>query len=353
MKLASLKSGRDGQLVVVSRDLREAVSAAEVAATLQAALDDWDKAAAALQSLYEDLCAGKAAGSFPFDPSQCDAPLPRAYHWADGSAYVTHVELVRKARGAELPESFWRDPLVYMGGLRRFHRPPAMMWRWRARTGVSISRPRWWWSPMTCQRALARRRPVSISSCWGLVNDVSLRNLIPAELGKQFGFYQSKPWTSFTPVLVTPDELGSAWDGAKLSLPLRATLNGKLVGAPNAGVDMTFDFPTLIAPLRQVPLTDGGNRYRFRHGIERRQQGRFLLPGGSALPGNHRTRRPHYPLHVIWRPHRDRDAGRRRRVHFRPDRPGSETVSPAALRRGPCNCIPISAPPPPTGCVSP
>lgn len=246
MKLASLKSGRDGQLVVVSRDLREAVSAAEVAATLQAALDDWDKAAAALQSLYEDLCAGKAAGSFPFDPSQCDAPLPRAYHWADGSAYVTHVELVRKARGAELPESFWSDPLIYMGASDAFIGP---------RDDVEVESEDWGIDFEAEVVVVTDDVPAGVSAAQagghikllGLVNDVSLRNLIPAELGKQFGFYQSKPWTSFTPVLVTPDELGSAWDGAKLSLPLRATLNGKLIGAPNAGVDMTFDFPTLIA----------------------------------------------------------------------------------------------------------
>ncbi|RLQ23174.1 FAA hydrolase family protein [Seongchinamella sediminis] len=246
MKLASLKSGRDGQLVVVSRDLREAVAATGIAPTLQAALDDWEASAAALQALYQDLCAGKAGNSFAFDPARCAAPLPRAYHWADGSAYVTHVELVRKARGAELPESFWTDPLIYMGASDAFIGPC---------DDVEVESEDWGIDFEAEVVVITDDVPAGTSAgqarehikLLGLVNDVSLRNLIPGELGKQFGFYQSKPWTSFTPVLVTPDELGSAWDGARLSLPLRASLNGKLVGAPNAGVDMTFDFPTLIA----------------------------------------------------------------------------------------------------------
>lgn len=246
MKLASLKSGRDGQLVVVSRDLREAVTATDIAPTLQAALDDWANTAPLLQTRYEALCAGKAADSLPFDPAQCAAPLPRAYHWADGSAYVTHVELVRKARGAELPESFWSDPLVYMGASDAFIGPC---------DDVEVESEDWGIDFEAEVVIVTDDVPAGVSTeqardhikLLGLVNDVSLRNLIPAELGKQFGFYQSKPWTSFTPVLVTPDELGDAWDGAKLSLPLRATLNDTLIGAPNAGVDMTFDFPTLIA----------------------------------------------------------------------------------------------------------
>ncbi|TDG14122.1 FAA hydrolase family protein [Seongchinamella unica] len=246
MKLASLKSGRDGQLIVVSRDLGEAVAAADIAPTLQAALDNWHEAAPALQALYEALCAGKAANSFNFDPGRCAAPLPRAYHWADGSAYVTHVELVRKARGAELPESFWTDPLVYMGASDAFIGPC---------DDVEVEDEDWGIDFEAEVVVITDDVPAGVSAeqarehikLLGLVNDVSLRNLIPGELGKQFGFYQSKPWTSFTPVLVTPDELGDAWDGAKLSLPLRATLNGTLIGAPNAGQDMTFDFPTLIA----------------------------------------------------------------------------------------------------------
>ncbi|MEP4147704.1 MAG: fumarylacetoacetate hydrolase family protein [Halioglobus sp.] len=246
MKLASLKSGRDGQLLVVSRDLATAIVATDVASTLQAALDNWTSAAPALEELYASLNAGTAAGCFEFDPAQCDAPLPRAYHWADGSAYVTHVELVRKARGAELPESFWTDPLIYMGASDAFIGP---------RDDIEVESEEWGIDFEAEVVVITDDVPAGVSTerasdhirLIGLVNDVSLRNLIPAELGKQFGFYQSKPWTSFTPVLVTPDELGSAWDGAKLSLPLRATLNQTLIGAPNAGVDMTFDFPTLIS----------------------------------------------------------------------------------------------------------
>ena len=246
MKLASLKSGRDGQLLVVSRDMSEAVIADGVATTLQGALDDWSNAAPALQSIYDSLNAGTAERAFAFDPTQCAAPLPRAYHWADGSAYVTHVELVRKARGAELPESFWTDPLVYMGASDAFIGP---------HDDIEVESEEWGIDFEAEVVVITDDVPAGVSAelardhikLLGLVNDVSLRNLIPGELGKQFGFYQSKPWTSFTPVLVTPDELGSAWDGARLSLPLRATLNDTLIGAPNAGVDMTFDFPTLIA----------------------------------------------------------------------------------------------------------
>ncbi|MDA8752571.1 fumarylacetoacetate hydrolase family protein [Halieaceae bacterium] len=246
MKLASLKSGRDGRLLVVSQDLKRAVEVGHIAATLQAALDEWSRIEPLLQQVSSALNAGDVAESFDFDPAECAAPLPRAYHWADGSAYVTHVELVRKARGAELPESFWTDPLVYMGASDAFIGP---------RDDIEVESEDWGIDfeaevvvvtddvPAGTSPELARDHIRLI----GLVNDVSLRNLIPGELAKQFGFYQSKPWTSFTPVLVTPDELGDAWDGARLHLPLRATLNGRLVGAPNAGQDMTFDFPTLIA----------------------------------------------------------------------------------------------------------
>ena len=246
MKLASLKSGRDGQLVAVSKDLSRAVTVADIAPTLQAALDDWATTEPQLRARYEQLNQGSVDGEFKFEPARCDAPLPRAYHWADGSAYVTHVELVRKARGAELPESFWTDPLVYMGASDAFIGPcddieaESEDWGIDFEAEVVVITDD---VPAGTDKEMAQEHIKLI----GLVNDVSLRNLIPAELGKQFGFYQSKPWTSFTPVLVTPDELGDAWDGAKLHLPLRATLNGELIGAPNAGVDMTFDFPTLIA----------------------------------------------------------------------------------------------------------
>jgi fumarylacetoacetate (FAA) hydrolase len=245
MKLASLKSGRDGQLIVVSRDLSRAVPATQVAATLQAALDDWQSAAPQLEKISQALNAGELDNAFDFEPGNCAAPLPRSYHWADGSAYVTHVELVRKARGAELPASFWEEPLIYMGASDAFI---------GCRDDIEVETEQWGIDfeaevvvitddvPAGTPTALAGNHIKLV----GLVNDVSLRNLIPAELGKQFGFYQSKPWTSFTPVLVTPDELGDAWDGKKIHLPLRATLNNTLVGSPNAGVDMTFDFPTLI-----------------------------------------------------------------------------------------------------------
>ena len=246
MKLASLKSGRDGQLVVVSSDLTKAVAVADIANTLQQALDSWPEAAPALQQRYAQLNDGGVADAFDFDPQHCDAPLPRAYHWADGSAYVTHVELVRKARGADLPDSFWHDPLIYMGASDAFI---------GARDDIQVESEDWGIDFEAEVVVITDDVPAGVTAeqaaghiqLIGLVNDVSLRNLIPGELGKQFGFYQSKPWTSFTPVLVTPDELGDAWDGRKLHLPLRATLNNTLIGAPNAGVDMTFDFPTLIA----------------------------------------------------------------------------------------------------------
>ena len=246
MKLASLKAGRDGQLIVVSRDLTTAVAVTDIAATLQYALDNWAAVTPALQLRYESLNAGSAENAFAFEPGACSAPLPRAFHWADGSAYVTHVELVRKARGAELPPSFWSDPLIYMGASDAFIGPC---------DNIEVESEDWGIDFEAEVVVITDDVPAG-TSCGlagqhikliGLVNDVSLRNLIPAELGKQFGFYQSKPWTSFTPVVVTPDELGTSWDGAKLHLPLRATLNGELIGAPNAGVDMTFDFPTLIA----------------------------------------------------------------------------------------------------------
>ena len=246
MKVASYKSGRDGLLMIVDKELQTCCSASHIAPTLQAALDDWANIAPQLEQEYEQLCKGTHSAAESFDTSRCAAPLPRSYHWADGSAYITHVELVRKARGAELPASFWEDPLVYMGASDAFIGPE---------DPVEVESEDWGIDfeaevvvitddvPAGVTKSQAARHIKLI----GLVNDVSLRNLIPAELAKQFGFYQSKPWTAFTPVLVTPDELGGAWDGSRLHLPMRTTYNGELVGAPNAGQDMTFDFPTLIA----------------------------------------------------------------------------------------------------------
>jgi len=251
MKLASLKRGRDGALVVVSRDLQRCLSAAM---TLQQALDDWDRHQSALMSLAEQLAAG--AGE-PFAEDACASPLPRAFQWADGSAYVNHVELVRKARGAEMPESFWTDPLMYQGGSDSFLGPrdPIIMadsaWGIDFEGEIAVITGDVPMGASPEQAAAAIR-------LFMLVNDVSLRNLIPAELGKGFGFFQSKPSSAFSPVCVTPDELGQAWDGGRLNLPLQVSYNGQLFGEANAGVDMTFDFPTLIAHAAKTrPLCAG------------------------------------------------------------------------------------------------
>jgi fumarylacetoacetate (FAA) hydrolase len=247
MKLATLKTGaRDGKLIVVSQDLKLAVAASEAAATLQAALDDWANKAPKLEALYRLVNSGRAADAFPFDPNRCHSPLPRAFQWADGSAYVNHVELVRKARGAEMPPSFWTDPLMYQGGSDSFVGPtdPILAesedWGIDLEAEVAVVTDD---VPMGVlpHAAAARIRLVM------LVNDVSLRNLIPNELAKGFGFFQGKPATAFSPVAVTPDELGTAWDGTKVKLPITVHINGTLFGQPHAGDDMTFDFPQLIA----------------------------------------------------------------------------------------------------------
>jgi fumarylacetoacetate (FAA) hydrolase len=256
MKLASLRHGRDGRLVVVSRDLSRCADAGAVAPTMQAALDDWDTAAPRLAEIAAALEAGRTAG-MPFDPAQCAAPLPRSHGWADGSAYVNHVALVRRARGAELPASFWTDPLMYRGGSDCFlgARDPILLgdaaWGldFEAEVAVVVRDV-----PRGASRETAARAIALVT----ILNDVSLRNLIGPELAKGFGFLQSKAQTAFAPVMVTPDELGAAWDGAKLSGPLLSSLNGKPFGRPDAGVDMTFDFPTLIAhAARTRPLGTG------------------------------------------------------------------------------------------------
>ena len=245
MKLASLKGGRDGRLVVVSRDLTRAIAASGIAPSLQAALDDWARAKPALESLAESLDSGRAGG-IAFDARDALSPLPRAYHWVDGSAYVNHVELVRKARGAKMPESFWTDPLVYQGGSDDFLPPTADApfasegWGIDLEGEVAVITDD---VPMGTTAAAARERIQLVM----LVNDWSLRNLIPAELEKGFGFYQSKPATAFSPVAVTPDELGDAWRDARVHLPLVVEVNGGPFGHPNAGIDMTFDFGQLIA----------------------------------------------------------------------------------------------------------
>ena len=249
MKLATLKDGsRDGQLAVVARDLKTAHIADGIAPTLQAALDDWAFIAPQLDALYSELNAGRARRAFDFDPARCMAPLPRAFQWADGSAYLNHVELVRKARGAEMPPSFHEDPLMYQGGSDDFLGPLDDIvlafeeWGIDFESEVAVVTGD---LPMgaTPDQAHGQIRLIM------LVNDVSLRNLIPPELAKGFGFVQSKPATAFSPVAVTPDELGDAWRGGKVHLPLRSTWNGRLVGQPDAGIDMAFNFPQLIAHL--------------------------------------------------------------------------------------------------------
>jgi fumarylacetoacetate (FAA) hydrolase len=246
IKLATLKDAtRDGLLVVVSRDLQWAVAAAGIARTLQAALDDWARCAPRLEQLARTL-EGGMPNAFAFDPTRVSAPLPRAYQWADGSAYVNHVELVRKARGAEMPPSFWTDPLIYQGGSDDFLGPTDDAPFASEEFGIDLEAEVAVITddvPMGASAENARRHIKLLM----LVNDWSLRNVIPAELAKGFGFYQSKPATAFSPVALTPDELGHAWDGGKVSLPLVSHINSKLFGRPNAGVDMTFDFPRLIA----------------------------------------------------------------------------------------------------------
>jgi fumarylacetoacetate (FAA) hydrolase len=246
MKLATLKSGtRDGRLVAVSRDLTRYADASHVAHTLQAALDSWAKLSSDLENLAARLENGSVQ-SQRFREHEAMSPLPRAYQWADGSAYVNHVDLVRRARGAETPESFWTDPLIYQGGSDSFLGPrdPIRMADedygidMEGEVAVIVDDVPAGASREICGQAI---RLVM------LVNDVSLRNLIPAELAKGFGFFQSKPASAFSPVAVTPDELGSAWNGGKLHLPLHVDLNGRPFGRAQAGIDMTFDFPALIA----------------------------------------------------------------------------------------------------------
>ncbi len=256
MKLASLKHGRDGRLVVVSNDLAWCADAYSIAPTLQAALDDWVHAAPKLASLAEAL-QHDSVPKERFRERECASPLPRAYQWADGSAYVNHVELVRMARKAEMPASFWTDPLMYQGGSDSFLGP---------RDEIPLADEAW---GCDCEAEIAvivDDTPMGVSAVDArahiklvmLVNDVSLRNLIPAELAKGFGFFQSKPSSAFSPVAVTPDVLGEAWDGAKLGLPLLTRINGAEFGKPNAGQEMTFDFGQLIAhAAKSRPLCAG------------------------------------------------------------------------------------------------
>jgi fumarylacetoacetate (FAA) hydrolase len=247
MKLATYKdSSRDGQLVVVSRDLSTAHYATGIAGKLQQVLDDWNFMSPQLQDLYETLNNGKARHAFPFEPSRCMAPLPRAYQWADGSAFINHVELVRKARNAEVPESFYSDPLMYQGGSDDFIGAcddvvvPSEDFGIDFEAEVAVITGD---VPMGATPAQALEGVRLLM----LVNDVSLRNLIPDELAKGFGFFQSKPATAFSPVAVTPDEVGDAWEKGRLHMTLQSTWNGRKVGMCEAGPEMTFHFGQLIA----------------------------------------------------------------------------------------------------------
>jgi fumarylacetoacetate (FAA) hydrolase len=247
MKLATLRTdSRDGQLVIVSRDLARAVAVPEIARTMQAALDDWGRVAPRLQSVSDRLNEDAAfSGAFGFEPRQAAAPLPRAYHWVDGSAYVNHVELVRKARGAQMPASFWTDPLVYQGGSDDLLGPCDDVPVPSEEFGIDLEGEV---AVITDDVAMgtthdAAREHIKLLM---LVNDWSLRNLIPGELAKGFGFYQSKPATAFSPVAITPDELGDAWHDCTVRLPLLVQINDESFGRPNAGADMTFDFARLI-----------------------------------------------------------------------------------------------------------
>lgn len=259
MKLATLrKSGRrDGEPIVVDRTLSWFTSAKDITPSLQRALETWDQVAPRLQVLSEALNAGTATGALRFDPAACESPLPRAYQWLDGSAYLNHVELVRKARGAQVPASFYDDPLMYQGGSDSFIGP---------RDRVLAEEP--WGIDFEAEVAVVTGDlPIGATPAQALgavrlvmlANDVSLRHLLRAEIAKELGFVQSKPATAFTPVAVTPDELGGAWQGGKLHLPMTVHLNGKLFGRPNAGQDMTFDFSRLIAHAAKTREIEAGS----------------------------------------------------------------------------------------------
>jgi fumarylacetoacetate (FAA) hydrolase len=257
MKLGSLPGGRDGRLVVVSGDLAWCADATHVAPTLQSALDDWDRLAPQLELLSTDLEHGVIPRE-RFHEREALAPLPRAFQWADGSAYVNHVALVRKARGAEMPESFWTDPLMYQGGSDEMLPPrspiplPDEAWGCDCEAEVVVVTG-------DVPRGVSPEEARGYIRLVGLVNDVSLRNLIPAELGKGFGFLQSKPASALSPVFVTPDQLGERWKDGKLHGALKVDLNGKPFGRADAGVDMTFDFGTLIAHLARTRNIGAGS----------------------------------------------------------------------------------------------
>jgi fumarylacetoacetate (FAA) hydrolase len=259
MKLATYQDGsRDGQLVVVSRDLTQAHFATGIATRLQQVLDDWNFLSPLLNDLAVTLNHGKARHAFPFDPAMCMAPLPRAYQWADGSAYLNHVELVRKARGAEMPESFFGDPLMYQGGSDDFLGPQQEARFRDAAWGIDFEAEV---AVITGDVAMGATPEQGLEGIRLvlLANDWSLRNLIPAELAKGFGFFQSKPATAFSPVAVTPDELGEAWQGGRVHLPLQSYWNGRKVGHCDAGPEMTFHFGQLVAHVAKTRNVRAGS----------------------------------------------------------------------------------------------
>ncbi|MDF1757516.1 MAG: fumarylacetoacetate hydrolase family protein [Legionellaceae bacterium] len=257
MKLASLKSGKDGELCVVNKALTKAIRVTHIAKNMQTAIENWDVVSKRLNEIYQQLNTIELEGAFTFKPEECDSPFPRAYQWLDGSAYVNHVELVRKSRGVEMPENFWHDPLMYQGGSDKFIGP---------RDNIEVADEAYGIDFEAEIAVITNDVPMGINAekaashikLLMLVNDVSLRNLALSEVAKGFGFLQAKPASSFSPVAVTPDELSTSWDGERINLPLKSYLNNKLFGEPNAKDDMIFSFPQLIAhAARTRELTSG------------------------------------------------------------------------------------------------
>jgi fumarylacetoacetate (FAA) hydrolase len=259
MKLATLKKGgRDGTLVVVNRALTQCCQVPAIARTLQAAMDDWEACELKLRQVYEALNSGAFTNPDVFDPLLCHSPLPRAYQWADGSAYVNHVELVRRARGAELPQEFWTDPLMYQGGSDSFVGPRDPIYALSDDWGIDLEAEVAIVTGDVKMGATADQCASSIRLLM-LVNDVSLRNLIPGELSKGFGFFQSKPATAFSPVAVTPDELGADWREGRVHRPLTVKINEQMFGQPDAGTDMVFNFPQLVAHATKTREMEAGS----------------------------------------------------------------------------------------------
>jgi fumarylacetoacetate (FAA) hydrolase len=259
MKLATYRDGsRDGQLVVVSRDLSTAHYATGIATRLQQVLDDWNFLSPQLEDLFVTVNHGKARHAFPFEPRQCLAPLPRAYQWADASAYINHVALVRKARGAEVPDTFLTDPLMYQGGSDDFLGPCEDAWFGAEAWGIDFESEV---AVITGDVGMGASPEQALEGVrlLMLANDWSLRHLIPAELAKGFGFLQGKPATAFSPVAVTPDELGEAWQGGRVHLTLQSSWNGRKVGLTEAGPEMTFHFGQLIAHLAKTRNVRAGS----------------------------------------------------------------------------------------------